>query len=153
MHYFGTGYFRLRPGRQRTVCISIPKIGTKFFSSPNRPDRLWGPTSLPLRGNRAIFIVASPSSAEVKKAWSCISIFAYAFKAGVRTTLPSSLFLSPFSYGVFWLYYHIFSTAQDTSNGWMAVNEQGRMWKEADAKYFKVAVLEWGTVQKNHSLW
>ena len=44
-------------------------------------------------------------------------------------------------FGVFWLYYHAFSTAQVTSNGWMAVNEQGRMWKEADAKYFKDAAL------------
>jgi hypothetical protein len=86
--------------------------------------------------------MASPSSAEVKNAWSCTSILAYAFKACVRrTTLPSSLFLSPFYYGVFWLYYHAFSTAQVTSNGWMAVNEQGRMWKETDAKYFEVAVL------------
>jgi hypothetical protein len=84
MQHFGISNFRLWPGRQRTVCISIPKISTKFFSSPNRPDRLWGPTSLPLRGNRTVFIAASPSSAEVTNAWSCISIFAYAFKACVK---------------------------------------------------------------------
>jgi hypothetical protein len=92
MQHFVIGYLRLRPGRQRTVCISIPKISMQFFSSPNRPDRLWRPTSLPLHGNRKVFIVASPSSAEVKNAWSCSSIFAYAFKACVRT-LPSSFFL------------------------------------------------------------
>ena len=151
--HFGIGYLRLWPGRQRTVFISIPKRSTKFFSSPNRHDRLWGPTSLSFRWNRAVFIVASPPGAEVKNASNCISIFAHAFKAWVRTTLTSSLSLSPFYYGVFWLYYQAFSTAQVTSNGWMAVNEQGRMWKEADAKYFKGAVLaffwiQWGTVQK-----
>lgn len=88
--------------------------------------------------------MGSPSSAEVKNACSCISIFADAFKACVRITLSSSLFLSPFYYGVFLLYYHFslyFSTAHVTSNGRMAVNEQGRVWKEAVAKYFKVAVL------------
>ena len=126
MQHFDIGYFRLRPGRQSSFCISIPKISTKFFSSPNHPDRLWGTrgtTSLPVLGNRTVFIVASPSSTEVKNAWSYISIFSYAFKACVTTTLPSSLFLSPFYYGVFWLHYHAFSTAQVTSNGRMAVNE------------------------------
>jgi hypothetical protein len=148
MQHFGIGYFRLRPGplyfntQNKHEIVLFSKSSWSALRT-NQP---------PIRGNRTVFIVASPSSAEVKNAWSCISIFAYAFKACVRTTSPSS-FLSPFYYGVFWLYYHSFSTAQVTSNGWMGVNEQGRMWKEADAKYFKDAVLafvwfEWGTVQK-----
>jgi hypothetical protein len=28
---------------------SIPGVGWEFFSSPPRPDRLWGPTQTPIR--------------------------------------------------------------------------------------------------------
>jgi hypothetical protein len=32
--------------------VSTPGIGKRFFSSPQRPGRLWGPPSILFNGNR-----------------------------------------------------------------------------------------------------
>jgi hypothetical protein len=62
----------------------IPGRGWEFFSSPPRPDRFWGPSSFPSNGCQGSFPVgetdhSSPSSAEVKNAWSYNSTPQYAF--------------------------------------------------------------------------
>jgi hypothetical protein len=85
---------------------SSPGWGWEFFSSPPRPDRLWGPASHPpiqwVPGTRSLRIKRpgreadhSPaSSAEVKNPWSYTSIPQYAFMAwfsvnkNTGTTLP-----------------------------------------------------------------
>jgi hypothetical protein len=38
----------------RGVGVRVP-VGSKIFSSPYRPDRLWGPPSLLLNGYRGLF--------------------------------------------------------------------------------------------------
>jgi hypothetical protein len=64
--------------------------GWEFFSSPPRPDRLWGPPSLLYNGYQGLFHWevmrlgceadhSPPCSAEVKNAWSYISTPQYAF--------------------------------------------------------------------------
>jgi hypothetical protein len=45
---------RLRVGRKR-IPASIPGMGKRFFSSRQRPHRLWGPPSLLYNGQRGLF--------------------------------------------------------------------------------------------------
>jgi hypothetical protein len=70
--------FRRIFGTRKT---EMSKRSLKFFSSPPRPDRLWGPPSLLFKGYRGFFpqgvkrpgrVVdhSPPSSAEVKNTWS-----------------------------------------------------------------------------------
>jgi hypothetical protein len=64
----------------RTVRGSNPGRDKIFFSSPKRPDRLWGPPSLLLNWCRSYFSEvkqperkvnhSTPSSAEVKNEWN-----------------------------------------------------------------------------------
>jgi hypothetical protein len=39
----------------RGVRVRVP-VGSRIFSSPRRPDRLWGPPSLLYNGYRRIFL-------------------------------------------------------------------------------------------------
>jgi hypothetical protein len=49
-------------------------VGSRIFSSPRRPDRLWGPPNLLSNGYRGREADhSSPASAEVKKMWIYIS--------------------------------------------------------------------------------
>jgi hypothetical protein len=55
----------------RGVGVRVP-VGSRIFSSPRRPDRLWGPTNLLSNGYRGIRQMreanhSPPASAEVKK--------------------------------------------------------------------------------------
>jgi hypothetical protein len=75
----------------RGVGVRVP-VGSRIFSSPPRPDRLWGPTQPPIKwvpgalspgvkrpGREADH---SPQvSAEAKKMWIYISTPPYAFMA------------------------------------------------------------------------
>jgi hypothetical protein len=74
----------------RGVGVRVP-VGSRIFSSPRRPDRLWGPPNLLSNGYRHSFSGvkrparevhhSSPSSAEVKKMWIYTSTPPYAFMA------------------------------------------------------------------------
>jgi hypothetical protein len=67
-----------------TVWGSNPHSGKKFFSSPKRPDWLWGPPSLLFNGYRGSLSGVKrpgrevndspPCSAEIKNEWSYTSI-------------------------------------------------------------------------------
>ena len=66
-------------------------IGKRFLSSPNLPDRLWGPTSFPSIGPGGPLPGPTvdhprPSSVEVKNGWSYNSAPPYAFMARTETT-------------------------------------------------------------------
>jgi hypothetical protein len=39
----------------RGVGVRVP-VGSRIFSSPRRPDRLWGPPSLTYNGYRGLFL-------------------------------------------------------------------------------------------------
>jgi hypothetical protein len=41
----------------RGIGVRVP-VGTIFFSSPRRPDRFWGPSSLLSNGYRGLFLRA-----------------------------------------------------------------------------------------------
>jgi hypothetical protein len=74
----------------RGVGVRVP-VGSRIFSSPRGPDRLWGPlTSYPMdtgalspgvkrQGREADH--SPPASAEVKKIWIYTSTPPYAFMA------------------------------------------------------------------------
>jgi hypothetical protein len=74
----------------RRVEVRVP-VGLRIFSSPRRPDWLWGPFSLLSIGYRALSPevkrpereadCSPPTSAEVKKTWIYISAPPYAFMA------------------------------------------------------------------------
>jgi hypothetical protein len=80
----------------REVGVRVP-VGSRIFTSPGRPDRLWGPPNLLYNGYWGLFPMIkrpgreadhSPStSAEVKKMWIYTSIPPYAF-ISTGTTLP-----------------------------------------------------------------
>jgi hypothetical protein len=61
---------------------SYPDRGKRFFCSPKRPDRLWGPPSFLFSGYWDLFLGVKrsgrdnhspPSSANVRYEWSCTS--------------------------------------------------------------------------------
>jgi hypothetical protein len=71
----------------RGVGVQVP-IGSRIFSSPSRPDRLWGPIQrvpgalspgVKRPGHEADH--SPPTSAEVKKMWIYTSTPTYAFMA------------------------------------------------------------------------
>jgi hypothetical protein len=67
----------------RVVEVRVP-VGSRIFSSPRRPDRLWGPPNLLSNGYRGLGREADHSpatSAEVKKTWVYTSTPPYAFMA------------------------------------------------------------------------
>jgi hypothetical protein len=63
----------------RPVCDSLQVRG--FFSSPPRPDQLWGPSSLfyPVGAGCSFSGGKSESCAEVKNPWSYTSTHQYVF--------------------------------------------------------------------------
>jgi hypothetical protein len=62
-------------------------VGARIFTSPCRPDQLWGPSSFPSNGNREVKRPGreadfSPrNSADVKKTWVYTSTPLYVFMA------------------------------------------------------------------------
>jgi hypothetical protein len=72
----------------RGVGVRVP-VGSRIFSSPSRPDRLWGPPSSYLWVPEALSPEVKqredhhlpPASAEVKKTWIYTSIPPHAFMA------------------------------------------------------------------------
>jgi hypothetical protein len=83
----------------RGVGVRVP-VGSRIFSSPSRPDGLWGPPNLLsnwYRGSLSPRVkrprreadYSPPASAEVKKMWIYTSTPQYAFMAlSTGTTLP-----------------------------------------------------------------
>jgi hypothetical protein len=72
-----------------TIQGSKPSRG-KILFSPKRPDRLWGPSTLLLKGYRGAFPGDKAAGAEVKE-WSYTSTSSLAFMAWTGTALPSPL--------------------------------------------------------------
>jgi hypothetical protein len=74
----------------RGVGVRVP-VGSRIFSSPQRPDRLWGPPTILSNGYRDSFSRVKrqvreadhspPASAEVKETWVYTSIPPYALMA------------------------------------------------------------------------
>jgi hypothetical protein len=64
----------------RGVGVGVP-VGSRIFSSPHRPDRLWGPPTLLSNGYLGFFPGGKVAGAEVKKMWIYTSIPPYAFVA------------------------------------------------------------------------
>jgi hypothetical protein len=68
------------------VGVQVP-VGSRIFSSPCRPDRLWGPPSLLSNGYQGVNWQgheadhSPPTNAEVKKMWAYTSTPPYAFMA------------------------------------------------------------------------
>jgi hypothetical protein len=84
---------------------SSPGRGSEFFSSPPRPDRLWGPPILLSNGYKGFFFLglrrpgcgalhSSPSSAEVKNAWSYTSTPPICLHGVVLSEAQGQLYLS-----------------------------------------------------------
>jgi hypothetical protein len=75
---------------ERGVGVRVPVV-SRIFSSPRRPDRLWGLPSLLSNGYRGLFARVKqqgreadhlpPASAEAKKMWIYTSTPPYAFMA------------------------------------------------------------------------
>jgi hypothetical protein len=82
--------FELHLNIERGVGIRVP-VGSRIFSTPYRPDRLWGPPSLYPVGTGALSpglkrqgreADHSPStSADVNKTWIYTSTLPYVFMA------------------------------------------------------------------------
>jgi hypothetical protein len=74
----------------RGVGVGV-SVGSRIFTSPFRPDRLWGPSSLLSKGYRVPFPEVKrpereidhspPTSGEVKETWVYTSTLLYAFMA------------------------------------------------------------------------
>jgi hypothetical protein len=75
----------------RGVGVRVP-VGARIFTSPCRPDRLWGPTQFPIQWVPGILSLgikvpgreadhSPPTSAEVNKVWIYTSTPPYAFMA------------------------------------------------------------------------
>jgi hypothetical protein len=64
-YYMATGW---------TIGCSSPSMGLEFFSSPPRPDRLWGPIQWVPQAP-SLGVKRPPSNTEVKNAWSYTSAF------------------------------------------------------------------------------
>jgi hypothetical protein len=75
----------------RGVGVRVP-LGSRIFSAPCRPDRLWGPPNLLYNEYRALYPRgvkrqgreadhSPPTSAEVKQIWIYTSTPPYAFMA------------------------------------------------------------------------
>jgi hypothetical protein len=71
--------------------VQVP-VGSRIFTSPYRPDRLWGPPNLLPDGYRELFppwvkrpereaVRSPPTSADVKRTWIYTSTTTYAFMA------------------------------------------------------------------------
>jgi hypothetical protein len=71
---------------ERGVGVRVP-VGSKIFSSPHRPERLWGPQNLLSSGFPGVKRSgreadhSPPTTAEVKKMWIYTSTPPYAFMA------------------------------------------------------------------------
>jgi hypothetical protein len=74
----------------RGVGVRVPVV-SRIFTSPNHPDRLWGPPNLLSNGYRRLSPGikrpeseaehSPPASAEVKKMWICTYTPPHAFMA------------------------------------------------------------------------
>jgi hypothetical protein len=64
----------------RGIGVRVP-VGSRIFSFPQRPDRLWGPPSLLSNGYRGEVHHSPPISAKVKKMWIYTSTAPYTFMA------------------------------------------------------------------------
>jgi hypothetical protein len=73
----------------RGIGVQVP-VGSRIFSSPRRPHRLWDPPNLLSKGRRVLFFLRverperkaehfPPISAEVKKLWIYTLTPAYSF--------------------------------------------------------------------------
>ena len=119
-----------------TVRGSGPDRGNRFFSSPKRSDRLWGPSSLPPNGYRDYFpgikrpereVNHCPSSrAETENEWSCY-LYSSRHKRFYFTTsllklscnqwLLTKLFVWP-------VHYSIFDTPVLSSSHWISLKKK-----------------------------
>jgi hypothetical protein len=71
-------------GEHFVMMTTVPtSSGKKFLSSPKRPGRLWGPSSLLFSGGKSgrdVKLTKPASNVEVQNVWSYISNPLYAFR-------------------------------------------------------------------------